>query len=213
MAKRKKAMNTLIKRKEFETALQEEVSDLVGENFGQLLKFDANEKNFSIIGGADVELGHEYVALCDQYARGWVKFVDKKPVSVRIKKLSEGQPPAREDLDDEGLAGTEDDPWVFQRYLPLQDVKTGEVVTFVGKSVGSKIALGNLLSTFAIGSHHGRPIIKLAIASFGTRDYGKKPRPDFVPVRWIGGAPIEAEGPPQDDPSDPGYDLSELAQR
>ena len=65
-----------------------------------MLKFDANEKKFSIIGGSDVELGHQYVALCDQFARGWVKFVDKKPVDVRIKKLTEGRPLARADLDD-----------------------------------------------------------------------------------------------------------------
>jgi hypothetical protein len=203
-------MNTLTKPKDFEAALQEEVSELVGANFGQLLKFDANEKKFSIIGGSDMELGHQYVALCDQFARGWVKFVDKKPVDVRIKKLTEGRPPARADLDDEDLADSEDDPWVFQRYLPLQDVKTGEVVTFVGKSVGAKIAIGNLLQSYSIGSHHGRPIVKLAIATFGTRDYGKKTRPDFALVGWIGGNQIGTEGPPENDPSDPGYDLSDF---
>jgi hypothetical protein len=209
MAKGECAMNTPVKRKDFQVALQEEVSELVGNSFGQLLKFDANEKKFSIVGGSNVEFGREYVALCDQFARGWVKFVDKKPVEVRIKKLTEGQPPARKELDDEDLAGSEDDPWVYQRYLPLQDVKTGEVVTFVGKSIGSKIALGNLLNTFSIGSHHGRPIIKLALGWFNTTDYGKKPRPDFAPVGWIGGGPTAAGGPPDNDPDDPGYDLLE----
>jgi hypothetical protein len=204
-------MNDLTKPKNFETALQEEVSELVGNTFGQLLKFDFDKKKFSIVGGSEVEFGREYVALCDQYARGWVKFIDKKPADIRIKKLTDGRPPDRKELDDEDLAGADGDPWVFQRYLPLQDVKTGEVVTFVGKSVGSKIALGNLLNTYSIGGHHGRPIIKLAIGEFKTTDYGKKPRPDFAIVSWIGGAPIEAEGPPKDDPSDPGYDPSEIS--
>jgi hypothetical protein len=227
-------MGTLIKLKDLESALQEELSEM-GSGFGTLLKFDATTSKY-IIDNDEVAVGREYIAHVDQYARGFVKFVDKRPVDVRIAKLGEGIPPKRDDLDDLDLADTEDDPWVFQRYMPLEDTKTGEVVVFVGKSVGAKIALERLLRTFASGHYRGHPIIRLGIGSFPTKDYGPKPRPDFEICGWTNtvGAPInhltadkavrelpnndsmkddKTDRPPERDPDDPGFDEEDFNSR
>jgi hypothetical protein len=208
----------MIKHKDFTLALKEEADDLVGTSFGELLKFDANTSKFSIVGGDDVPLGSEYVAHCDQFARGWTKFVDKHPVGVRITKATDGKAAERSELDDLDLAGTEGDPWVFQRYLPLVNCKTGAIVTFVGKSVGSKIALGNLLLNFSGNAERGLPIVRLATGSFRSREYGRRARPDFVVIGWTGGPeperaavyPPAEKGPPDRSPGDPGYDPSVL---
>ena len=227
-------MGKLIKLEDLESALQEEISEM-GSGFGTLLKFDATISKYTIDNN-EVAVGREYIAHVDQYGRGFAKFVDKRLVDVRIKKLDEGIPPKRDDLDDLDLADTEDDPWVFQRYMPLEDTKTGEVVVFVGKSVGAKIALERLLRTFATGHYRGHPIIRLGIGSFRTRDYGNKPRPDFEICGWTDtvGAPInhvtaakavrelpndevmkddDADGPPERDPDDPGFDEEDFNSR
>jgi hypothetical protein len=193
----------------YDLALDEEITELVGTGFGPLLKFDANTCKFSS-GDNEVAIGREYIAHVNQYARGWSKFADKKPVQIKIKKLTEGDPEERNELDDAHMAGRDDDPWVFQRYLPMEDVETGEAVVFVSKSVGGKIALGNLLQAYKGGRHRGLPIVKLGIGSFRTQDYGKKPRPDFAIIGWVGGngAGMQKGGPPESDPEDPGYDPS-----
>ena len=215
-------MNLPIKHKDLQAALDEEVSDLVGNSFGTLMKFDANTAKYSIIGGDEVPLGREYIAHCDQFARGHVLFVDKKPVAIEVKRITEGRPKARKELDQPEMIGRSDDPWVYQRYLPLEDHETGEMIVFVGKSVGSKIALGNLLQTFSAGGHRGLPIVKLALGSFPTKEYGRRNRPEFAIVGWTGNGAaggnygsnstktIEAEGPPETDPEDPGYDPLDL---
>jgi hypothetical protein len=212
---------SLVKQNNFDVALAEELAELGGGGFGTLLKFDATTSKYTI-DNEEVAVGREYVAHVDQYARGFVKFLDKRPVDVRITRLGEGIPPKRDDLDDLDLAHTDDDPWVFQRYIPLEDTKTGEVVVFVGKSVGAKIALERLLRTFASGHYRGHPIIRLEIGSFRTRDFGQKPRPEFEICGWTNtiGAPIknvaaakEVHGPPERDPDDPGFDEEEFRSR
>jgi hypothetical protein len=199
-------MNNLIKSTG--TELEQEITELIGNSFGPLLKFDANTSNFSI-GEHKVAIGREYVAHVDQYARGFTKFVNKRPVSVKVKKISEGLPEKREQLDDLDLADQDNDPWVFQRYLPLEDVETGEIAVFITKSVGGKIALGNLLLAYNMGRHRGLPIVKLGIGSFRSEDYGKKARPAFAIIRWVGDndAGVQEGGPPETDPEDPGYDI------
>ncbi len=207
-------MNKLIKHADFATALKEEADDLVGTSFGELLKFDANTSKFSIVGGDDVPLGSEFVAHCDQFARGWTKFVNKHPVEVRIKKVTDGKAAERNELDDLDHAGTEADPWVFQRYLPLVNCKTGAIVTFVGKSVGSKIGLGNLLVNYSGNTSRGLPIIRLAVGSFRSREYGRRARPDFVVIGWLpehaAVYPPAEKRPPERSSGDLGYDPSIL---
>ena len=191
--------------------LRDEVSELGGNGFGTLLKFDWDTKKY-MVGEDEVAMGRG--SHCDQYARGWVKIPDKAVVDVRVKKVGEGKPPERDELDEPTLAGTPDDPWVFQRYLPLEDPETGEVQVFVSKSVGGKIALADLLGVFERNFDRGRPTVKLAIGSFKTRDYGVKPRPSLPIVGWTGDGQnvvMQKEpGPPETDPDDPGYLLNDF---
>ena len=152
----------------------DEVAELKGGGMGMLMKFDyAKEKFF--ISDDEVPLGREFVAHCGSYARGWTKFIDKRPVDVKVLKVNEGQPPTRDKLDEPELADTENDPWVFQRYLPLEDPDSGEVIIFVSKSTGGKIALGDLLDTYQHNTP-GLPMIKLPAPRFNTKSFGPKPQ-------------------------------------
>jgi hypothetical protein len=182
---------------EMRSALREEVEELGGGGLGQLLKFDPMVKPqvFKLVGGAVVPLGTRYIAHVNQYARGPVRFVDGKPNTSHVKKLAEGKPPACEDMG-------EPEEWVFQRYLLLENVETGVLVTFVSKSVGGKIALSNLLEAFeASKGARGLPIIELQVGDFGTAEYGRKPRPDLRIVGWTeagsGTNTSPAESPPR----------------
>jgi len=209
-------MGELVKADDIER-LQDEVEDLRGDGIGTLMKFDHKKERF-FIGEDEVPLGREYIAHCDQYARGWTKFVDKQRVDQKIFKVREGKPPERENLDDLEHSGAEDDSWVFQRFLPLEDVETGEIVIFVSKSYGGKIALGDLLAVYADTWDRGLPIVKLATTKFKSKKYGLTPRPSFAIVRRDG-KPVKTvastaddvraddSGPPERDPDDPGYDL------
>jgi hypothetical protein len=177
-------MNKLVAKNDLDTALAEKAKELSGSGTGLLLKFDANTKQYSLGGEEIVELGRRYAAACDQYAERWTKFEDKRPVKEITVKLGEGKLPEREELDDLDLADTDSDPWMFQRCLPLVDVKTGEIVTFVSKSVGGKIAIGRLLDTARWNRARGNPIVKLSVSTFNTRDYGKRAMPSFDVVGY-----------------------------
>jgi hypothetical protein len=211
--RRTTSMGKLVKvDNQYVDQLREEVAELGGNDFGTLLKFDWDRKKF-VVGKDEVALGREFIAHCDQYARGWVKFVDKAPVDVQVKKVGEGKPKERNELDEPELADTDEDPWVYQRYLPLEDPETGEILVFVSKSVGGKIALSDLLGIFERNWDRGRPIVKLDVSSFKTKEFGMKQRPSFPVVGWTGsGQKVAAvapndPGPPDSDPDDPGYDL------
>ena len=196
-------MNELVKKQDLETALQEEIAS--GGGFGPLLKFDANTSKYTIDKN-EVPVGRKFIVHISQYARGWVLFQDKRPVEYKIHKITEGKPPDREELDS-AIADSDDDGWVYQRYLPLEDYDTSELITFVSKSTGAKIAIENLIQAYMMGRHRGGlPIICLAISDFRTREFGRKPRPDFKLIGWT-----SEEGPPPTADGDPGYDLLNLS--
>jgi hypothetical protein len=205
-------MNELVKKQNLETALQEEIAG--GGRSGPLLKFDANTSKYTIDKN-EVPVGRKFIVHVLQFARGWVLFRDKRPVDSKVHKITEGKPPDREELDS-AIADSDDDGWVYQRYLPLEDYDTSELITFVSKSTGAKIAIENLIRAYAMGRHRGGlPIICLAISDFGTREYGRKSRPDFKLIGWTSDntkAPvIDEEGPPPTADGDPGYDPLNLS--
>ena len=137
-------MNELVKKQDLETALQEEIAS--GGGFGPLLKFDANTSKYTIDKN-EVPLGRKFIVHIPQYARGWVLFRDKRPVEYKVHKITEGKPPDRKELDS-AIADSDDDGWVYQRYLPLEDYDTSELITFVSKSTGAKIAIENLIQAY-----------------------------------------------------------------
>src|SRR5262249_10443545 len=68
------------------------------------------------------------------------------------------------------------DPWVFQYLLPLEDVKSGDVVIFCTPSFGGRRAVADLCSTYAKRTKKtgcGQPIIKLATAEMTTKTFRK----------------------------------------
>src|SRR4051794_37829088 len=103
-------MTKLVKLNKYESinSLADEVAELKGGGMGTLMKFDYAKERF-FIGNDEVPLGREFIAHCAGCARGWTKFVEKKPVDVRVLKVRDGQPPDRSELDDYGLANTEND--------------------------------------------------------------------------------------------------------
>jgi hypothetical protein len=185
------------------------------------------------VGDQEVPLGTTFLAYCEDWRQGWVKFIGDEKVDEKIGRVADGfHPPERDELGDtdQGEWEADDDgklkdPWVFQIYLPLENMKTGERYLFVSSSAGGKIGVEILQARWSRdiknGVHRGLPIIKLATGSFHTRKYGAIQRPDFPIVSWPDddiAAPKmkvvppslvgdEDEGPPDDlfDPEDPQY--------
>ena len=203
-------MRELVKTDDIEL-LHDEVDDLRGDGVGPLMKFDFKKEKF-FIGQDEMPMGREYIAHCDQYARGWIKFINKELIEQRVLKVRDGKPPEREDLGDLEVSGAENDCWVFQRYLPLEDVETGEIVIFVTKSKGGKVALADLLKVYAETWDRGLPTVKLATTKMPSKKYGLTPRPAFPIVRRDGKTTktVEESGPPERDPNDPGYEILDL---
>jgi len=160
-------------------------------SFGKLLKFT---KGKYFTGDDEVAAGREMIAHVTQWARGWVKFVDSKPVEQRIGKVIEGfTMPAREDLGDndekkweKDASGERRDPWARQFYLPMEDPETGEVLVFVTGSDGGCRAINTLCTRAARQLVKGPPIIKLGVSSYKHKTYGRIETPDFPIVSWAG---------------------------
>jgi hypothetical protein len=134
------------------------------------------------------------IAHVDQIARGWVKFRDNKVVDQRIGKSVDGfVMPARDELGDQDKtqwerdpSGEERDPWVEQYYLPMESTETGDVAVFVTGSQGGQSAISKLLKVFARKASAGLPIIRLNVASYKHRTYGRIETPDFTIVGRTG---------------------------
>jgi hypothetical protein len=158
-----------------------------------LLKF---KKTKFEVGDQEVPLGTTFLAYCEDWRQGWVKFIGEEKVDERIGRVADGFcPPERDELgdtDQEEWEADDDgklkDPWVFQTYLPLENVKTGERYLFVSSSAGGKIGVEILQARWSRdiknGIHRGLPIIKLATGTFSTKKYGAIVRPDFPIVSW-----------------------------
>jgi hypothetical protein len=131
---------------------------------------------------SEVAEDRPFIALADQTMVGRIKFNGKgeKP-DVHMGLMYEGYvPPLRETLGNTdhnlwelGLDGKPQDPWQSQMYLVLQDGETGELFTFVTRTVTGLRAVGNLLR------HYERmkrthpdmyPLVKLKAGGFNHRD-------------------------------------------
>jgi hypothetical protein len=123
-----------------------------------------------------------FIAAVDQVLVGLIKFNGKgeKP-DVHMAAIYEGQlPPDRAslgDLDESlwpiGLSGQREDVWQRQNYLPLQDGETGELFTFVTRTVTGIRAVGNLLRHYErLRRTHPDmyPLVNLKTGGFNHRD-------------------------------------------
>jgi hypothetical protein len=141
-----------------------------------LLRFKKGE---FLIGDDEVEVGHEYVAYPFDAMRGFVQWKDDAVVEHRLGRIRDAFTLEREDLPD-------DEDWKPQYVLPLEDAETGEFVAFVSGSFGGKRAINNLINTTAHAVKAGRgeatPLIRLAVGSFTSKEYGRIACPSFEVV-------------------------------
>jgi hypothetical protein len=166
----------------------EELAAEAANDLGTLLKF---AKGVWTLGDDKAPAGAEFTACPEAVVIGWVRF-DNQRVAERILKRpgdkrrlpdrDELSMPDKSDwpLDNKGLPK---DPWVRQHYLPLIDGDDA-LVTFVSGSVGGKLAIGKLCSFYL--KNKARPIVKLDVGSFRSKEYGAIPAPDFVIVNFEG---------------------------
>jgi hypothetical protein len=67
----------------------------------------------------------------------------------------------------------------------LEDIETGEILTFVSGSIGGRQAVSRLAGRAARNmALWGLPIIKLAIESYKDKSFGRIDKPDFNIVGW-----------------------------
>jgi hypothetical protein len=161
------------------------------DGFQKILKF---KKGDYLIGEDKIPLGTEYLAHAGAWTKMWIKFVDGEVVDRKPYRVADGKRPAdRNDLDDLDLVGQKDsdgksiDPWVFQNLLPLEDVKTGELVVFATPSIGGQQAVRELCNAYARrvkSGQPGQPIIQLARTKMPTKSFGPVDRPEFKISGW-----------------------------
>jgi hypothetical protein len=110
---------------------------------GTMLKFTKEGKFVRQDNEEEIPEDADFLALCDETVVGWVKFNGPgEPPERDMGLLYDGfTMPMREslgDLDEEkwekGLDGAPQDPWQHHMYLPLQNSRTKEMMTFVTSS-------------------------------------------------------------------------------
>jgi hypothetical protein len=136
-------------------------------------------------GGVIVPLGTQFVAHVTQMKHGYVRFSDEGDLVERhVVPMGNGQqPPDRSELSNPELEGTENDRYLFQYYLPMEELETGDILVFVTHTSGGKIALNKLMQKVA-REKLGLPTIALAVGEFPTKNFGMVPCPKFKIVGW-----------------------------
>jgi hypothetical protein len=163
---------------------------------GTLAKY---AKGHYYIGTDEIPLGTEFIAHVQHWVRGYVKFKGGCLIEHKVGRVADGfVVPTREELDETDSAtwekspsGEPKDPWSKQSYLPLENIETGEIVTFVSGSYGGRQAISKLCSQAARHlATMGMPVIKLGTESYKHKAYGRTDKPVLHLVRWTseGGA-------------------------
>lgn len=129
------------------------------------------------------------------YKRGWIKWVDRKPVFKAI-----GRPidcfvsPARDRLPDRDenrwprdAKGVTQDPWQENFSIVMRDLGDGRLCTFTTTSWFGSKALGALLNAYVRDqkNHPGlMPVVVLSSETKPTTNYGDVDAPLFKIVDW-----------------------------
>jgi hypothetical protein len=151
-------------------ALLEEAS----KGVQMILKF---KEGYFHIRGEKVLLGTRYLAYVPNWERQWIRFDDNKVTErVRVRVATRKSLPPRNKLSNPELEDTDNDPWSLQNVLPLEDIETGQLLTFVTQTAGGRMALEELAAKYSkdvlAGTAQGLPIIELRTntfpSSFGT---------------------------------------------
>lgn len=161
-------------------ARPEDVADVMLEQTASsnpLLRFVKGEY---FIGENVIDVGDEYRAYPFDAMVGYARWEDDRVVDQRLGRIADRFQLEREDLPAE-------QEWKPQRVLPLEDVETHDFVAFVSSTAGGKIGINNLINATARAVKAGRgeatPLIRLAVGSFTSKEYGRIACPSFEIVK------------------------------
>jgi len=128
-------------------------------------------------GGEDLPAGTEYIAYPMDALRGACRWENDMPVEQRVGRIADKFPSFNKDN------FPPDEDWKPQVAMVLEDPATGEIATFVSASVGGKIAVEKLINQTASAVKRGNgdltPLVRLAVSSFPSEEYGTIIRPAF----------------------------------
>jgi hypothetical protein len=179
----RKPANTVPATPDSRTMEQRYVDSIAPANIvGRMIKFSKDGNFVTSDDDEAVDENVEFIALCDETLIGWIKFNgdDAPPDRVHGLLYDGFMMPARHALGDTdktrwqpGLGGMPEDPWKHQICLPLQNVETHELFTFVTTSQTGRRAIGNLLRHFDRMQRKDAtevPVVKLKPGGFNHRD-------------------------------------------
>jgi len=166
----------------------------VAEDAGKLiLKFNHNQGVYQTR-DEPVAIGSQFLAHTSAWQKVWTHFAPDGSVieqKIFVVKDCREKVPKREELGDDdeskwskGEDGRLLNPWLYQYYLPLEKLETGEILVFVTRSAGGMFAVQKMCEAYAKrlkSGQDGLPIVKLGTASFGRHGVL---RPDFETVGW-----------------------------
>jgi hypothetical protein len=129
------------------------------------------------------------------YKRGWIKWIDRKPVAKILGRPVDGfVSPVRTRLGDHDEKrwprdnkGQPQDPWQENFLIVMRDLSDGRLCTWTTTSWHGSKALGALLTTYVrqVKSHAGLdPVVLLASEQRPTTNYGDVAAPTLTVVDW-----------------------------
>jgi hypothetical protein len=178
-------------------ALAAEANELVADvRVGDDLRFRKGEWT-KTVGDKDIDIGETATFAFDMlsYQRGWIKWVNKKPVHKIIGRPIDGfVSPVRArlgDLDESkwprDSKGKPQDPWQENFKVVGRDLGDDRLCTFTTTSWHGPRALGRLLKTYTHErqQHPGMmPVVLLLSETKPTMDFGDVDAPLFKVVDW-----------------------------
>jgi hypothetical protein len=178
-------------------ALAAEANELVADfRVGDDLRFKKGNWT-KIIGDKEVEIGSTTTFVIDvlSYKRGWIKWLDRKPVHKIIGRPVDGfVSPARDrlgDLDESKWPRNSkfeaQDPWQETFSIVMRDLGDDRLATFTTTSYYGSRALGVLLKAYTadVRQHAGMmPVVLLLSETKATSSYGDVEAPLFKVVDW-----------------------------
>lgn len=123
--------------------------------------------------------------------KGWICWKEGKVVDEIMVVITEGNPPARHQLQDHGPYSKTEDGWKEQASLQLRDLATGDEFEFKTTSKSGIRAIGGLCKAYGAEFRDHDPedlvVVTLGSNSFIPKDksYGRKHAPVLEIVEWL----------------------------
>jgi hypothetical protein len=148
------------------------------------------------IGDKEIGIGATATFAVDtrSYKRGWIKWVDRKPVFKMIGRPIDGfvsplrsQLPDRDDLWPRDARGVPEDPWQENFSIVMRDLSDGRLCTWTTTSWFGQKALGRLLDTYVRNQKKHpdlMPVVLLGSEMKPTTNYGDVAAPVLTVVDW-----------------------------